>query len=281
MSGILYVVGTPIGNLKDMTFRAVEVLKEVSVIAAEDTRNTKKLLHHFEINTALISYHEHNKMQRGDYILDKYLLSDKDVALVSDAGMPMISDPGMELISLCIEHGISVTTVPAATAFVSAAVLSGLVKGSFIFEGFLPFDKMKAKELLNSLLNETRAVIFYEAPHRLLKTLSFMQEILGAHRRIALCRELTKLHEEVLRCSLEEGLAYYSEHNPRGEFVIVLEGADERDLKERDRQRYQELDLHSHMKLYLDKNIDKKEAMKLVAKDRGLSKKEVYKLLLE
>lgn len=281
MSGMLYVVGTPIGNLKDMTFRAVEILKTVDLIAAEDTRNTKKLLNHFEINTALISYHEYNKLQRGEYILDKYLLNDKEVALVSDAGMPMISDPGMELISLCIEHGISVTTVPSATAFVSAAVLSDLVKGSFIFEGFLHFDKVKSKELLISLLNETRAVIFYEAPHRLLKTLSLMQEILGKDRRVALCRELTKVHEEVLRFSLEEAVAYYSEHNPRGEFVIVLEGADERVLKESNMKKYRELDIHSHMQLYLDKNIDKKEAMKLVAKDRGLSKKEVYKLLLE
>lgn len=281
MSGILYIVGTPIGNLSDMTFRGVEVLKTVDIIAAEDTRNTKKLLNHFEISTALISYHEHNKIQKGEYILDHYLLNDRSVALVSDAGMPMISDPGFELISLCLEHGVEVTTVPGATAFVSAAILSDLVKGPFVFEGFLPSDKGKRKEILYELLTERRPVILYEAPHRLLRTLTGLQEVLGPDRRVALCRELTKLHEEILRLRLFEATEHYTRNAPKGEFVIVLEGADERALKEEAVKRYSEIELDEHMKIYLDKGLERKEAMKLVAKDRGMTKKEIYKLLLE
>lgn len=281
MSAMLYIVGTPIGNLKDITFRAIEVLKTVDIIAAEDTRNTKKLLNYYEIDTGLISYHEYNKLQRGEYIVENYLLADKDVALVSDAGMPMISDPGMELISLCIEQGIEVTTVPAATAFVSAAVLSGMVKGSFIFEGFLPIDKSKKKEVLRKITEETRAVILYEAPHKLLKTLGLIKEILGDKRRIAFCRELTKLHEEVLRFEVGEAIAYYSVNEPRGEFVLVVEGCDKKSLEEASYEQYSQMEIKSHMNRYLEQGFDKKEAMKLVAKDRGITKKEVYKLLLE
>lgn len=280
MSGILYIVGTPIGNLKDITFRAIEVLKNVDIIAAEDTRNTKKLLNHYGIDTGLISYHEHNKLQRGEYIVEHYLLQEKNVALVSDAGMPMISDPGMELISLCIEQGIEVTTVPAATALVTAAVLSGMVKGSFIFEGFLPSDKSKKKEVLRNIEFESRAVILYEAPHKLLKTLALIKEVLGDKRRIAFCRELTKLHEEVLRFEVGEAIEYYSVHEPRGEFVLVIEGCDKKNLEQASYEEYAKMDLREHMSIYLEQGFDKKEAMKMVAKDRGITKKEVYKSLL-
>lgn len=280
MSGTLYVVGTPIGNLKDMTFRAVEILETVDVIAAEDTRNTSKLLNHFGIKTALLSYHEHNKMHRGEYILEKYLLQNRSVALVSDAGMPMISDPGLELISLCIQNNIAVTTIPGPTALVSAAILSNLVKGRFVFEGFLPDEKKKRLSKLKSMLQETGAVILYEAPHRLVKTLQSMEEILGGSKRIALCRELTKLHEEVLRFSLSESLSYFKQQNPRGEYVIVVEGADSKLLLEEDMEAFRSIPVQEHMQGYLDRGMEKKEAMKLVAKDRGVSKKEIYRLLL-
>ncbi len=279
MAGNLYIVGTPIGNLGDITIRAIETLKKVDVIAAEDTRNTRKLLTHFEIKTRLISFHEHNRLSATDLIIEKYLLNGQSVALVSDAGMPMICDPGFDLIRAAIGCGISVTTVPSATAFVSAAVLSGFVNGGFIFDGFLPNSDKEKREILRELVDETRDLIFYVAPHKLIKNLNIILEVLG-DRQIALARELTKLYEEVLRFSVSEALLYYEKNEPKGEYVMVVKGRSKEELRKEMTDKNRSTGIKEQMQLYLDMGIDKKAAMKRLAKERGLNKRDVYKQLL-
>lgn len=279
MSGILYLCATPIGNLEDMTYRAVRILNEVDLIAAEDTRNSVKLLNHFEIKTPMTSYHHNNRYDKAEYLIG-LLAEGKNIALISDAGMPGISDPGEELVKKCIENGISVSPIPGATAGLSALICSGFSTREFCFEGFLPNEKKDQKELLESLKNETRTMIFYEAPHRLVKTLMLFKEFFG-DREIAVCKELTKKHETFLYMTLAESVKYYEQNEPRGEFVLILKGLDKQVLKEQSQAEFLEMSLEDHMQMYLDRGIDRKEAMKLVAKDRGVSKRDIYKLLIE
>ncbi|MCP1102470.1 16S rRNA (cytidine1402-2'-O)-methyltransferase [Aequitasia blattaphilus] len=278
MRGILYLCGTPIGNLEDITLRALNILKEADAIAAEDTRNTKRLLNHYEIQTPLTSYHEHNKYDKGR-ILIEMLNEGKSIALVTDAGMPGISDPGEELVKMCIEEGIEVTTIPGPTAFVSALILSGLSSRRFVFEAFLPRDKKERREVLNGLKNETRTIILYEAPHRLARTLKELEETLG-NRKAAVVRELTKKFEEAIRMNLTEIIQSYEETPPKGECVIVLEGKSKEEVKKESIEMWEQQSIEEHMNHYLKKNYAQKDAMKAVAKDRGISKRDVYKHLL-
>lgn len=279
MAGVLYLCATPIGNLEDMTYRAVRILSEVDLIAAEDTRNSVKLLNHFDIHTPMTSYHHNNRYDKAEYLIS-VLNEGKSIALISDAGMPGISDPGEELVKKCIENGITVSPIPGATAGLSALICSGFSTREFCFEGFLPSEKKEQRELLESLKNETRTMIFYEAPHRLVKTLTLFSEYFG-DREMALCKELTKRHETFLYMTLSEAIAYYEANEPKGEFVLVLKGMDKQALKEQSQAEFLEMSLEEHMQLYLDKGIDRKEAMKLVAKDRGVTKRDIYKLLIE
>ena len=277
--GTLYLCATPIGNLSDMTERVIRTLESADIIAAEDTRNTLKLLNHFGIQGKLTSYHEHNKYDKAESLV-KELLDGKNIALVTDAGTPAISDPGEILVRRCIDEGIPVTSLPGATAFVTALTLSGLSTGRFVFEGFLPADKKQRSERLDDLSGEIRTIIIYEAPHHLKETLGVLLEALG-NRRIAVCRELTKLHEEVLHLDLEGAVSCFEEREPKGEFVLVIEGADP-SLIERDRlQKWADMPLDRHMEIYLSQGCDKKEAMKNVARDRGVSKRDIYNLLLK
>jgi 16S rRNA (cytidine1402-2'-O)-methyltransferase len=278
MAGKLYLCATPIGNLEDMTFRAIRTLKEADLIAAEDTRNSIKLLNHYDIHTPMTSYHEFNKYDKGHFLVEE-MLAGKNVALITDAGTPGISDPGYELVVLCYEAGIEVTAVPGCVAATTALTLSGLPTRRFAFEGFLPPDKKEAREVLERLKQETRTTVLYEAPHRLVRTLEALYEALG-ERHISVCRELTKKHEEIFRTTLSEALSYYKEHEPKGECVLVLEGADVQALKQQEQQDWMSMDIHAHIELYLKQGMEKKEAMKQVAKDRGISKREVYQQLL-
>jgi len=278
MAGKLYLCATPIGNLEDITFRVVRTLKEVDVIAAEDTRNSIKLLNHFEIKTPLTSYHEFNKYDKAKVLVSR-MLGGENIALITDAGTPGISDPGEELVRQCYEAGVEVTSLPGAAACVTALTLSGLSTRRFAFEAFLPADKKEKSAILEELKSETRTIIIYEAPHRLKKTIAELLSVLG-NRRLTAVKELTKLHENVFLTTFEEALAYYEENEPRGEFVLVIEGRDIEKLKKEKEASFQEMDINEHMKLYLDKGMDKKEAMKAVAVDRGIPKREVYKMLL-
>ncbi len=279
MPGKLYLCATPIGNLEDMTFRAVRVLKEVDLIAAEDTRNSIRILNHFEIHTPMTSYHEFNKYDKGHFLVQQ-MLEGKNVAVITDAGTPGISDPGYELVVLCREAGIEVTALPGCVAAITALTISGLPTRRFVFEGFLPTDKKEQKEALERLRLETRTIIIYEAPHRLVKTLELLNEELG-NRKISICRELTKKHEQVYAADLLEALEYYRNHEPRGECVLILSGADNKQIK-LDRQRdWLTMDIHDHMTLYEKQGIERKEAMKLVARDRGVTKRQVYQQLLQ
>lgn len=278
--GTLYLCATPIGNLEDITLRVLRILKEVDVIAAEDTRQTIKLLNHFEIRTPLVSYHEHNKFQKTP-VLVKELLEGKDIALVTDAGTPAISDPGAELALAAYEAGIPVTSLPGASAVVTALTLSGLSTRNFAFEGFLPQDKKERGRVLNRLKKTTYTTVFYEAPHRLVKTLEAVAQVVEGGRKIAVCRELTKKHETVMQCTLEEALNYFRSNEPKGEFVFVLEGADPEDIAKEEQKKWDEISLQEHMEMYTAHGIDRKEAMKIVAKDRGMTKNEVYKELLK
>lgn len=278
MAGKLYLCATPIGNLEDMTFRAVKTLREVDLIAAEDTRNSIKLLNHFDIHTPMTSYHEFNKYDKGHYLVEE-LLAGKNVAVITDAGTPGISDPGYELVVLCQEAGIEVTAIPGCVAATTALTISGLPTRRFVFEGFLPSDKKEAKQILDSLKTEPRTTVMYEAPHRLVKTLEILYEALG-ERRLSVCRELTKKHEQVFRTHLSEAILYYKENEPKGECVLVLEGVDLDAIKQEEQQDWCSMDIHEHMEIYLKQGIEKKEAMKMVAKDRGISKREVYQQLL-
>ena len=278
MAGKLYLCATPIGNLEDITFRVVRTLKEVDVIAAEDTRNSIKLLNHFEIKTPLTSYHEFNKYDKAKVLVSR-MLGGENIALITDAGTPGISDPGEELVRQCYEAGVEVTSLPGAAACVTALTLSGLSTRRFAFEAFLPADRKEKAAILEELKSETRTIIIYEAPHRLKKTIAELLSVLG-NRRLTAVKELTKLHENVFLTTFEEALAYYEENEPRGEFVLVIEGRKIEELKKEKEASFQEMDINEHMKLYLDKGMDKKEAMKAVAVDRGIPKREVYKMLL-
>ena len=278
MVGKLYLCATPIGNLEDITFRVVRTLKEVDVIAAEDTRNSIKLLNHFEIKTPLTSYHEFNKYDKAKVLVGR-LLSGENIALITDAGTPGVSDPGEELVKQCYEAGIEVTSLPGAAACITALTLSGLSTRRFAFEAFLPADKKEKSVILEELKDETRTIIIYEAPHRLKKTISELLSALG-NRRFTVVKELTKLHENVFVTTFEDALNYYEENEPRGEFVLVIEGRKIEEIKKEKEASFGEMDINEHMKLYLDKGMDKKEAMKAVAVDRGIPKREVYKMLL-
>lgn len=274
--GNLYLVATPIGNLDDMTFRAVNTLKEVDLIAAEDTRNTRKLLTHFDIKTKCVSHHEHNKEASAPELI-RFLLEGKNIALVSDAGLPAISDPGQELVQQAIYEQINVIPVPGANAALSALIISGLSTNSFTFIGFLPREKKNAIEQLNSYINRVDSLIFYESPHRVKKTLEVLLETLG-NRKIVLARELTKKHEEVIRGSIEEAISWYEEHNPLGEYCIVVEGLDKQGqlkVQEQENAWWKQLTLEEHVTHY-EADMTRKDAMKKVASDRGISKRDVY-----
>ena len=278
MAGKLYLCATPIGNLEDITFRVIRTLKEADVIAAEDTRNSIKLLNHFEIKTPLTSYHEFNKYDKAKVLVNR-MLEGENVALITDAGTPGISDPGEELVRQCYEAGVEVTSLPGAAACITALTLSGLSTRRFAFEAFLPNDKKEKAAILEELKTETRTIIIYEAPHRLKKTIAELYATLG-NRRMTAVKELTKLHENVFVTNFEEALAYYEENEPRGEYVLVIEGKKIEELKKEKEASFKEMDINEHMKLYMDKGMDKKEAMKAVAVDRGIPKREVYKMLL-
>jgi 16S rRNA (cytidine1402-2'-O)-methyltransferase len=278
MAGKLYLCATPIGNLNDMTPRVVETLQMVDMIAAEDTRNSIKLLNHFDIHTPMTSYHEYNKVEKAHYLIEQMNMG-KNVALITDAGTPAISDPGEVLVKMCQEAGIIVTSLPGACACITALTLSGLATRRFCFEGFLPFEKKEKKEILDDLVNESRTIILYEAPHRLVKTLNELYEALG-DRRITLCRELTKKFEEINPTTLSNAIALYDTKEPKGEYVLVLEGKSFEEQKKEQEADWQNISIEEHMKIYEDKGIDRKEAMKRVARDRGMSKRDIYQALL-
>lgn len=277
--GTLYLVATPIGNLQDITFRAVSTLKEVDLIAAEDTRQSIKLLNHFKIKKSLISYHEHNKLEKGNQLIEQ-LLKGKNIALVSDAGSPGISDPGEDLVKLAIENDINVTMIPGPVAAVTGLVISGLSTGRFVFEGFLPMNKRTRQERLKQLKDETRTIIFYEAPHKLSYTLKDIYSAWG-DRQIALARELTKRYEEIIRCSLFEAMERYQSEKPKGEFVVIIEGQDENILIENERDKYANISIEEHVQIYIDDGLTKKDAIKKVADDRGINKREVYNVVMK
>jgi len=274
MAGKLYVVGTPIGNLSDMSPRAIEILKTVDFVAAEDTRVTLKLFNHFGIKNNLISYYEHNRAEKGEWIVSK-ILAGENCAIVTDAGMPCISDPGEDLVALCRQNGVNTEVVPGPTAAMSAIAVSGLPSGRFCFEGFLSTTKKNRFEHLEEIKNETRTMIFYEAPHKLRNTLSDFLKYFGAERKISLCRELTKIHEQVLVMTLSEANEYYENNEPRGEYVLVVEGA---------APEIKEMSIDECVELMLEmtrSGKSKNDAAKLVAKQSGFKKNELYKILIE
>lgn len=278
--GELYLCATPIGNLEDMTFRCIRVLKEADVIAAEDTRNSIKLLNHFEIKTPMTSYHEFNKVEKARVLVEK-MLKGEMVALITDAGTPGISDPGEELVRQCIEAGIKVTPVPGAAACINALIMSGMPTRRFCFEAFLPSDKKEKADVLEQLKAEQRTIIIYEAPHRLLRTLTELESALGGMRKIAVCKELTKRHETVYRDTISGALGYYTANEPKGEYVLVIEGRSPKELLEEKRAAWDDMSIEEHFNMYVSQGMDKKDAMKLVAKDRGVSKRDIYNALLD
>lgn len=278
--GELYLCATPIGNLEDMTFRCIRVLKEADVIAAEDTRNSIKLLNHFEIKTPMTSYHEFNKVEKARVLVEK-ILKGETVALITDAGTPGISDPGEELVRQCIEAGIKVTPVPGAAACINALIMSGMPTRRFCFEAFLPSDKKEKADVLEQLKAEQRTIIIYEAPHRLLRTLTELESALGGMRKIAVCKELTKRHETVYRDTISGALGYYTANEPKGEYVLVIEGRSQKELLEEKRAAWDDMSIEEHFNMYVARGMDKKDAMKLVAKDRGVSKRDIYNALLD
>ena len=278
MQGKLYLCATPIGNLEDITYRVLRTLKEVDLIAAEDTRNSIKLLNHFDIHTPMTSYHEYNKIEKAEILIRK-MQEGTNIALITDAGTPGISDPGEDLVRMCYEAGIEVTSLPGPAACITALTLSGLPTRRFAFEAFLPSDKKERQAVLSELVNETRTIILYEAPHRLLKTLNELLEVLG-NRRMTLCRELTKKHETAFASTIEGILKFYESQEPKGECVLVIEGKSRAELVQEERARFEEMTIEEHMDIYLKQGMDKKEAMKAVAKDRGVSKRDIYQALL-
>ncbi len=277
-AGVLYLCATPIGNLGDITLRVLETLKTVDLIAAEDTRNTLKLLNHYGIRKPMTSYHEHNKYEKAKELLDR-LQRGESIAVVTDAGTPAISDPGEVLAAMCMEQGIRVTSLPGACALITALTMTGMPARRFCFEGFLPTDKKERARVLEQLKREERTTILYEAPHHLRATL---KELLGAvgDRRIVLCRELTKKFEEARPFTLQTALGYYDTAEPRGEYVLVLSGADPQELRQKEEARWQEMSLQEHMACYEQQGMDRKEAMKKVAQDRGVPKREIYRALI-
>lgn len=278
MAGKLYLCATPIGNLEDITYRVLRTLKEVDLIAAEDTRNSIKLLNHFEIKTPMTSYHEYNKIDKAYQLVDK-MREGKNIALITDAGTPGISDPGEDLVRICYEEGIEVTSLPGAAACITALTMSGLPTRRFAFEAFLPRDKKERALVLEQLKNETRTIILYEAPHHLVKTLEELFSVLG-DRKIAVCRELTKRYEEKTLSTISEMLEWYKENEPRGEYVLVVDGKSFEEIAEEEKKTWESMTIEEHMAVYEGQGIERKEAMKLVAKDRGISKRDVYQALL-
>ena len=279
MTGTLYLCATPIGNLEDITFRVLRTLKEVDLIAAEDTRNSIKLLNHFDIKTPMTSYHEYNKIEKAYQLVAK-LKEGQNIALITDAGTPGISDPGEDLVRICYEEGVPVTSLPGAAACITALTMSGRATRRFAFEAFLPREKKERVQVLKELEQETRTIILYEAPHHLKKTLEELKEHLG-NRPMTICRELTKKHEEKLQMTIEEALLYYEETDPRGEYVLVLAGKPLEEIQKEQQQEWEALTMEEHMAIYENQGVTRKEAMKLVAKDRGTTKREIYQALLE
>lgn len=277
MSGTLYLCATPIGNLQDMTPRAVETLQMVDIIAAEDTRNSIRLLNHFDIHTPMTSYHEYNKVEKARQLIVK-LQEGQNIALITDAGTPAISDPGEVLVRMCHEAGINVTSLPGAAACITALTLSGLATRRFCFEGFLPAEKKEKKEILEELATETRTMILYEAPHHLIRTLEELYGALG-NRKICVCRELTKKFETVLPTTLEEALELYKSEEPRGEYVLVVEGKSREEKRQESIAAWESMTIEEHMSYYEEQGMDQKSAMKQVAKDRGVGKREIYAYL--
>lgn len=279
MAGKLYLCATPIGNLEDITYRVLRTLKEVDLIAAEDTRNSIKLLNHFDIKTPMTSYHEYNKIEKAYQLVDK-LREGMNIALITDAGTPGISDPGEDLVRICYEEGIEVTSLPGPAACITALTMSGLPTRRFAFEAFLPRDKKERADVLVQLKNETRTIILYEAPHHLVKTLEELYVNLG-DRKIAVCRELTKRYEEKTLTTISECLKFYNDNEPRGEYVLVIDGKTFEELRKEEQRSWESMSIEEHMAVYEDQGIDRKEAMKMVAKDRGISKRDVYQALLD
>ena len=279
MAGTLYLCATPIGNLEDITFRVLRTLKEVDLIAAEDTRNSIKLLNHFEIKTPMTSYHEFNKIEKAYQLVAK-LKEGQNIALITDAGTPGISDPGEDIVRICYEEGVPVTSLPGAAACITALTMSGRPTRRFAFEAFLPRDKKERAAVLEELKNETRTIIIYEAPHHLVKTITELMNALG-DRELTVCRELTKKHEEKRQTTFSELLEYSKEHEPRGEYVLIICGRDREELVKEQQESWESMSLEEHMQLYESQGISHKEAMKLVAKDRGISKRDVYQALLQ
>ena len=280
LRGTLYLCATPIGNLEDITFRVLRTLKEVDIIAAEDTRNSIKLLNHFDIKTPMTSYHEYNKVEKARTLVDK-MLKGASVAVITDAGTPGISDPGEELVRQCHEAGIRVTSLPGPAACVTALTMSGLPTRRFCFEAFLPYDKKERKEVLSELASETRTIIIYEAPHRLKSTLKELSDVLGENRKLSVCKELTKRYENVFLTTFEEACEYYDNNEPKGEYVLVIQGKSREIIKQEEVKTWEAMTIEEHMKVYTGKGMDKKEAMKAVAKDRGVSKRDIYNELLK
>ena len=277
--GMLYLCATPIGNLEDITYRVLRTLKEVDLIAAEDTRNSIKLLNHFEIKTPMTSYHEYNKIEKAYQLVEK-MRQGQNIALITDAGTPGISDPGEDIVRICYEQGIEVTSLPGAAACVTALTMSGQPTRRFAFEAFLPKDKKEHQAVLAELAEETRTIILYEAPHHLVKTLQELSKVLGADRRLTICRELTKRHEEKMQPTLGDSLHYYEAKEPRGEYVLVIEGKSRAQIEREQQAEWETMSIEEHMAHYESQGIDRKEAMKLVAKDRGVSKRDIYQSLL-
>lgn len=279
-TGTLYLCATPIGNLEDITYRVLRTLKEVDLIAAEDTRNSIRLLNHFEIKTPMTSYHEYNKIDKAYQLVAK-MREGKNIALITDAGTPGISDPGEDIVRICYEEGIPVTSLPGAAACITALTMSGLPTRRFAFEAFLPKDKKEHQAVLEELKTETRTIIIYEAPHHLVRTLQELSDTLGGDRRLTICRELTKRHEEKLQMTLTDSLSYYEVNEPRGEYVLIIAGRSREEMKKEEQAGWEALSLEEHMARYESQGIDRKEAMKRVAKDRGVSKRDIYQALLK
>ena len=279
MSGKLYLCATPIGNLEDITLRVLRVLQEVDLIAAEDTRNSIKLLNHFEIKTPMTSYHEYNKIDKAYQLVDK-LRAGKNIALITDAGTPGISDPGEDIVRICYEEGIPVTSLPGPAACITALTMSGQPTRRFAFEAFLPKDKKEHQAVLQELREETRSIIIYEAPHHLVRTLSELADTLGGDRKLTICRELTKRHEEKMQMTLQESLTYYESQEPRGEYVLIIAGKSRAKIEEEKRAGWETMSVEEHMAHYEAQGIEHKEAMKLVARDRGVRKRDIYQQLI-
>lgn len=275
--GKLYLCATPIGNLEDMPVRGIRMMQEADLIAAEDTRNSIKLLNHFNIKTPMTSYHEYNKVEKASYLVDK-MLQGQTIVLITDAGTPGISDPGEELVRQCVEAGIEVLSIPGPAACINALIISGLSTRRFVFEAFLPSDKKERGYVLSELENETRTMIIYEAPHRLIKTLEELRGVLGDDRRIAVCKELTKKHETVYRDTILGAVRYYTENEPRGEYVLVIEGKDRQEIIRQEQESWLSMTVEEHLDYYLNQGMEKKDALKAVAKDRGVSKRDIYNM---